>query len=58
VGDKGYTTATSAAFSRVGQLKTNVTPGSRIAYDILFNLVDNKGDIIASFQVDPEIIVE
>lgn len=52
-----YTTATNAAFSRMGELKVDANVGDRIPYDILFNLVDGQGDIVASFQVDPEIIV-
>ena len=51
-----YITASSVAFSRIGQIKPN-TPKGPIGYDILFKLVDPQGDVIASFQVDPEIIV-
>ncbi len=57
IGDSTYHTSTSVAFSRMGQLKPDNTVGSKIQYDILFKLVDPQGDVIASFQVDPEIIV-
>ena len=57
IGTNIYHTATQQAFSRMGQLSSSVAVGSKIQYDILFNLVDNQGDIIASFQVDPEIRV-
>ena len=52
-----YNTASSVAFSHMGQLNSNVAVNSKIQYDILFKLVDSDGDVIASFQVDPEIIV-
>ncbi|NER87131.1 hypothetical protein [Moorena sp. SIO3A2] len=50
-----YITAQTQAYSRLGQL----SPGQlqKIKYDIKFNMVDTNGDIIAAFQVDPEIIV-
>lgn len=54
-----YQTATSVAFSHMGQLKSDntVSVGNKIQYDIQFKLVDPQGDVVASFQVDPEIIV-
>lgn len=52
-----YYTATSVASSRMGQLDSTISSGQKIQYGILFNLVDPEGDIVASFQVDPEIIV-
>ena len=54
-GTISYHTETQSAFSRMGQLKP--MGQTKIQYDILFNMVDSKGFIIASFQVDPEIIV-
>lgn len=56
-GTDSYHTATNTAFSRMAELKTSVPVGTKIQYNILFHMVDNQGDIIASFQVDPEIIV-
>jgi hypothetical protein len=57
ISDSSYTTASSVAFSRMGQLKLDVKKGEHISYDILFRLVDPQGDVLAAFQVDPEIIV-
>jgi len=56
-GTGSYHTATNTAFSRIAQLKPSISVGTKIQYNILFHMVDNQGDIVASFQVDPEIIV-
>ncbi len=56
-GTGSYHTATNTAFSRMAQLKPSIPVGTKIQYNILFHMVDNQGDIVASFQVDPEIIV-
>ncbi len=47
-GSSSYNTADSFAFSRIGQLKSNLNVGDKISYDIKFNMVDPQGDIIAS----------
>lgn len=52
-----YEISSTRVYSTVGQLKCDDSEVKVIKYDLLFDMVDHEGDIIARLQADPEIRV-